>query len=102
MSQEIEKEKKETEEKNQDEKNLESKNISVEDKLKETEEKLLRSLAEIENQRKRFEKEIKDAFDFGGFNFAKETLSILDNLDRAKKSIKDDQDLSKNKDFDLN
>tara|TARA_B100001029_G_C14774433_1_gene293039 strand:- start:31 stop:612 length:582 start_codon:yes stop_codon:yes gene_type:complete len=100
MSQEIEKEKKETEEKNQDEKNLESKNISVEDKLKETEEKLLRSLAEIENQRKRFEKEIKDAFDFGGFNFAKETLSILDNLDRAKKSIKDDQDLSKNKDFD--
>ena len=100
MSQEIEKEKKETEEKNQDAKNLESKNISVEDKLKETEEKLLRSLAEIENQRKRFEKEIKDAFDFGGFNFAKETLSILDNLDRAKKSIKDDQDLSKNKDFD--
>ena len=95
MSQEIEKEKKESETKNS-----ENKNISVEDKLKETEEKLLRSLAEIENQRKRFEKEIKDAFDFGGFNFAKETLSILDNLDRAKKSIKDDQDLSKNKDFD--
>ena len=94
MSQEIEKGKKESEAKNS-----ENKNISVEDKLKETEEKLLRSLAEVENQRKRFEKEIKDAFDFGGFNFAKETLSILDNLDRAKKSIKDDQDLSKNKDF---
>ena len=48
------------------------KKISIEEKLKETEEKLLRSLAEIENQRRRFEKEIKDAFEFGSFNFAKE------------------------------
>ena len=45
---------------------------TTEEKLKETEEKLLRSLAEIENQRRRFEKEIKDAFEFGSFNFAKE------------------------------
>ena len=47
-------------------------------KVKDLEEKLLRALAEQENQRRRFEKEIKDAFEFGGFNFAKETLSILD------------------------
>ena len=56
---------------------------TVEEKLKDAEEKLLRSLAEIENQRRRFEKEIKDAFDFGGFNFAKEMLNSLDNLQRA-------------------
>ena len=52
---------------------------SLEEKLKETDDKLLRSLAEIENQRRRFEKEIKDAFEFGSFNFAKESLAILDN-----------------------
>ena len=57
---------------------------TVEQKLKDTEDKLLRSLAEIENQRRRFEKEIKDAFEFGSFNFAKESLAILDNLERAK------------------
>tara|TARA_B100001063_G_scaffold237596_1_gene258672 strand:- start:6 stop:602 length:597 start_codon:yes stop_codon:yes gene_type:complete len=71
----------------------------LEDKLKETEEKLLRSLAETENQRRRFEKEIKDAFDFGGFNFAKETLAIFDNLERAKISIKNDVVLKNNKDL---
>ena len=68
--------------------------------MKETEEKLLRSLAEIENQRRRFEKEIKDAFEFGSFNFAKESLAILDNLQRAKEAIKNDQKLKTNKDFD--
>ena len=73
---------------------------SVEEKLKETEEKLLRSLAEIENQRRRFEKEIKDAFEFGSFNFAKEILAILDNLQRAKEAIKNDEKLKTNKDFD--
>merc|ERR1712023_277891 len=66
----------------------EVKELTVEQKLKETEDKLLRSLAEIENQRRRFEKEIKDAFEFGSFNFAKESLAILDNLDRAKNAIK--------------
>tara|TARA_B100001059_G_scaffold696_1_gene562 strand:+ start:3798 stop:4403 length:606 start_codon:yes stop_codon:yes gene_type:complete len=74
--------------------------ISVEEKLKETEEKLLRSLAEIENQRRRFEKEIKDAFEFGSFNFAKESLAILDNLQRAKEAIKNDEKLKTNKDLD--
>ena len=75
-------------------------NLSVEDKLKETEDKLLRSLAEIENQRRRFEKEIKDAFEFGSFNFAKENLAILDNLQRAKEAIKNDEILKNNKDLD--
>ena len=76
------------------------KELSLEEKLKETEEKLLRSLAEIENQRRRFEKEIKDAFEFGSFNFAKESLAILDNLQRAKDAIKNDEKLKNNKDLD--
>ena len=74
--------------------------VSLEEKLKDTEDKLLRSLAEVENQRRRFEKEIKDAFEFGSFNFAKESLAILDNLFRAKEAIKNDNDLKKNKDLD--
>ncbi len=73
--------------------------ITVEQKLKETEDKLLRSLAEIENQRRRFEKEIKDAFEFGSYNFAKEILAILDNLQRAKIAIKNDEVLKSNKDL---
>ena len=80
--------------------NKKTEEISVEEKLKETEEKLLRSLAEIENQRRRFEKEIKDAFEFGSFNFAKESLAILDNLQRAKEAIKNDEKFKTNKDFD--
>ena len=73
---------------------------TTEEKLKEAEDKLLRSLAEIENQRRRFEKEIKDAFEFGSFNFAKENLAILDNLQRAKEAIKNDEKLKDNKDLD--
>ena len=61
---------------------------------------MLRSLAEIENQRRRFEKEIKDAFEFGSFNFAKESLAILDNLQRAKSAIKNDEKLKNSKDLD--
>lgn len=80
--------------------NKETKEISLEDKLKDTEDKLLRSLAEIENQRRRFEKEIKDAFEFGSFNFAKESLAILDNLERAKLAIINDEGLKTNKDLD--
>ena len=78
----------------------EKKELTLEEKLKETEEKLLRSLAEIENQRRRFEKEIKDAFEFGSFNFAKESLAILDNLKRAKDAIKNDEKLKNNNDLD--
>ncbi len=77
-----------------------TKEINFEEKLKETEDKLLRSLAEIENQRRRFEKEIKDAFEFGSYNFAKESLSLLDNLQRAKNAIKNDAVLKENKDLD--
>ncbi len=79
---------------------VQKKELSVEEKLKDTEDKLLRSLAEIENQRRRFEKEIKDAFEFGSFNFAKESLAILDNLQRAKIAIKNDKGLKDNKDLD--
>ena len=78
----------------------EVKEKTVEEKLKEAEEKLLRSLAEIENQRRRFEKEIKDAFEFGSYNFAKESLAILDNLQRAKEAIKNDEKLKHNTDLD--
>jgi molecular chaperone GrpE len=80
--------------------NKDIKEKTIEEKFKETEEKLLRSLAEIENQRRRFEKEIKDAFEFGSFNFAKESLAILDNLERAKSAIKNDDILKINKDLD--
>ena len=73
---------------------------TLEEKLKISDDKLLRSLAEIENQRRRFEKEIRDAFEFGSFNFAKESLAILDNLQRAKEAIKNDEKLKKNADLD--
>jgi molecular chaperone GrpE len=76
------------------------KELSIEEKLKISEDKLLRSLAEIENQRRRFEKEIKDAFEFGSFNFAKESLAILDNLQRAKEAIKNDEKIKKNENLD--
>tara|TARA_A100001011_G_scaffold382611_1_gene452659 strand:- start:1031 stop:1597 length:567 start_codon:yes stop_codon:yes gene_type:complete len=74
--------------------------ISLEDKLKEAEDKLLRSLAEIENQRRRHEKELREAFEYGGFNFAKETLTLLDNLQRAQQSILNDETLKESKDLD--
>ena len=77
----------------------EKKELTLEEKLKDTEEKLLRSLAEIDNQRKRFEKDIQEALEFGGFNFAKENLVILDNLQRAYSSIKNDSSLKDNKDL---
>ncbi len=83
-----------------DDNKAQKKELSIEEKLKDTEDKLLRSLAEIENQRRRFEKEIKDAFEFGSFNFAKESLAILDNLDRAKIAIQNDEVLKSNKDLD--
>lgn len=79
--------------------NHENKKLSPEDKLKETEEKLLRIMAEMENQRRRFEKERNDAFEFGGYNFAKESLSLLDNIDRAILSFKENDNLKKNDDF---
>ena len=79
---------------------ISEKEVSLEDKLKATEDKLLRAMAEMENQRRRFEKERNEAFEFGGFNFAKESLSLLDNIDRATTSFKSDEKLKNNKDLD--
>ena len=67
--------------------------ISTKDKVKELEDKLARTLAEMENQRRRFEKEREDAFEYGGFNFAKEALNLIDNLERSKQSIESDETL---------
>ena len=89
-----------TDDKTSEQSDVKTKEISLEEKFKDTEDKLLRSLAEIENQRRRFEKEIKDAFEFGSFNFAKEILATLDNLQRAKVAIKNDKVLKDNKDLD--
>jgi molecular chaperone GrpE len=72
---------------------------TVEEKLKSTQDKLLRTLAEMENSRRRFEKEKKEAFEFGGYNFAAESLSLLDNLERAIVSFKNDEKLKSNKDL---
>ncbi len=96
----VSKNKKEIEENSEKEENSEEKEKTTEAKLKETEDKLLRTLAEVENQRRRFKKETKDAFEFGGFNFARETLGLLDNLQRAKISIKNDETLKQSKDLD--
>ena len=65
--------------------------LSSEDKVKELEEKLARTLAEMENQRRRFEKEKDDAFEYGGFSFARESLNLIDNFDRAKQSLENDE-----------
>ena len=70
-----------------------------EEKLKTTQDKLLRTMAEMENQRRRFEKEKQEAFDFGGFNFASESLLLIDNIDRAIVSFKNDESLKNNKDL---
>ena len=80
-------------------KNEEKENLSLEDKLKETEDKLTRSYAELENQRRRYEKEKDDAYEFGGMALAKECLNLTDNLERSKLSIINDEGLDKsNKD----
>ena len=69
------------------------KELTPEDKIKDLEDKLARSYAEIENQRRRFEKEKEDAFDYGGFTFAKEALNLVDNLERSKVSLENDESL---------
>ena len=69
------------------------KELTPEDKIKELEDKVVRSYAEMENQRRRYEKEKDDAFDYGGFSFAKESLNLIDNLDRSKISLENDEKL---------
>ena len=73
----------EAKQQSEDKKN-EEKELSPEEKIKGLEDKLARTFAEMENQRRRFEKEKDDAFDYGGFVFAKEALSLIDNLARSK------------------
>ena len=75
------------------EKNQEIKEISLEEKIKELEDKVVRTLAEMENQRRRFGKEKEDAFDYGGFSFAKEALNLIDNLERSKQILESDEAL---------
>ena len=74
-------------------KNESEKELSPEEKIIELEDKLTRSFAEMENQRRRFEKEKEDAFEYGGFAFAKEALNLIDNLERSKKILEDDEKL---------
>ena len=69
------------------------KDLSPEEKIKDLEDKVTRALAEMENQRRRFEKEKEDAFEYGGFAFARENLNLIDNLERAKQSLENDETL---------
>ena len=67
--------------------------VDLEEKVKELEDKVARAFAEMENQRRRFEKEREDAFNYGGFAFAKETLNLIDNLERSKLILENDDEL---------
>ena len=89
----------ESETQKQEEKITPIKEETLEEKLKTTQDKLLRTMAEMENQRRRFEKEKQEAFEFGGFNFAAESLLLIDNIDRAIVSFKYDESLKNNKDL---
>ena len=85
---------KQSDDKREENKNVEEKiELSSEDKIKELEDKLARTFAEMENQRRRFEKEKDDAFDYGGFTFAKEALNLIDNLARSKLILESDESL---------
>ena len=83
------------ESKNQEQKQVEEKN--PEEVISELEDKLARTFAEMENQRRRFEKEKDEAFEYGGFVFAKEALSLIDNLERSKQILKNDEKLKESK-----
>ncbi len=78
---------------NEEENTSKNKNLKPEDKVKELEDKLARAYAEIENQRRRFEKEKDEAFDYGGFSLARETLNLIDNLERSKFALENDEKL---------
>ena len=80
-----------TEEKNENTEKLVEKN--PEEKILELEDKLARTFAEMENQRRRYEKEKDDAFDYGGFSFAKEALNLIDNFERSKTILENDETL---------
>ena len=75
------------------ENNIQTKEITLGEKILELEDKVARAFAEMENQRRRFEKEREDAFNYGGFAFAKETLNLIDNLERSKQILESDEAL---------
>ena len=83
----------EIEENKDSDKTSKTKDLNPEDKIKELEDKLARAYAEIENQRRRFEKEKDEAFDYGGFSLARETLNLIDNLERSKFALENDEKL---------
>ena len=76
-----------------EEKKEELKEKDPQEVIKELEDKLARTFAEMENQRRRFEKEKEDAFEYGGYSFAKEALNLIDNLDRSKHVLESDDKL---------
>jgi molecular chaperone GrpE len=78
---------------NPTEKKEKIKEITPEEKIKALEDKVIRTFAEMENQRRRFEKEKVDAFEYGGFAFAKEALNLIDNLERSKQILENDEAL---------
>ena len=80
-------------EENKNESTEEVKEKSPEEKILELDDKLARTFAEMENQRRRFEKEKEEAFEYGGFAFAKEALNLIDNLERSKEILKNDETL---------
>tara|TARA_B100001057_G_scaffold469031_1_gene528947 strand:- start:867 stop:1508 length:642 start_codon:yes stop_codon:yes gene_type:complete len=82
---------KESEDKNQE--TQETKEKSAEEIISELEDKLARTFAEMENQRRRYEKEREDAYEYGGFSFAKEALGLIDNLERSKKILENDDSI---------
>ena len=78
---------------NSDSNDAKTKDQTPEEKILKLEDKVARTLAEMENQRRRYEKEKEEAFEYGGFNFAREALNLIDNLERAKQSLLNDQEL---------
>ena len=85
---------------NKEIKTEQTKEITPEEKVLDLEDKLTRTFAEMENQRRRFEKEKEDAFEYGGYSFAKEALSLIDNLERSRQVLKNDENLKDTKALD--
>ena len=91
-STELNEDSKTQESKNGDQKSKEEeKELSPEEEITNLKDKIARTFAEMENQRRRFEKEKDEAFEYGGFSFARETLNLLDNLERSKQSLENDE-----------
>ena len=85
--------KEEVQDSNKTKNSSKSNDLNTQDKVEELEDKLARAYAEIENQRRRYEKEKEEAFDYGGFSLAKETLNLIDNLERSKHALENDEKL---------